>query len=180
MSGCTAPANVAHAAPDQRPCKCRHPDKNQGNEEEAGEHFKRVFEAHQRMLRDTDGSSEEEDEWDDDDYEAAMEEALAFFTFMWEPLSACLSDCIALQVISERIGSTATYLIGTRIRMFVERSARAGCRCRSSLLHVQEGKAPLLLEDGGTTCLMVFPVLQQDAALWWSAAGHQHPRHAGP
>jgi hypothetical protein len=34
------------------------------------------------MLRDTDESEEEEGGWDDDDFEAAMEEALAFFAFM--------------------------------------------------------------------------------------------------
>lgn len=63
---------------------CRHPDKNPGNEAEASEQFKRVFAAHQRMLRDTD-DSQEEDDLNEEDYEAAMEEALAFFTFMWEP-----------------------------------------------------------------------------------------------
>lgn len=66
----------------------RHPDKNQGNEEVAGENFKRVFEAHQRMLRDTDGSQDEE-EFDDEDYEAAMEEALAFYIFMCAVGSWC-------------------------------------------------------------------------------------------
>jgi hypothetical protein len=64
--------------------RCRHPDKNPGNEDAASEQFKRVFAAHQRMLRETD-DSEEEDDFNEDDYEAAMEEALAFFTFMWGP-----------------------------------------------------------------------------------------------
>lgn len=59
----------------------RHPDKNPDNVEEATENFKRVYEAHQRMQRDTDGS-QSEDEFDEEEYEAAMDEAMEFFIFM--------------------------------------------------------------------------------------------------
>jgi hypothetical protein len=85
---CAAMVHVRHTAGptrDHAPLRPRHPDKNQGNEDEAGEHFKKLFAAHQRMLRDTDGSDEEEEDFDEDDFEAAMEEALAFFAFMWAP-----------------------------------------------------------------------------------------------